>query len=248
MDDWQPVTSGESGARVFRSADGTTFRKAVDITDWESLADERDRIVWAAAHGVPGPVVLDWNRNDVEAELILGAVPGVPADRLSEAAVAAAWPSIVDAVRSLHEIPVDDCPYRRDLETMLALARAVVGRDAVHRDFLADEDRAVPAAALLQRVTRDAAVRRTQELDDLVVCHGDLCLPNILVSDASVSGFVDLGRLGVADRHADLALLLDNTRQTFPRFPARTELARRYPWPVDEQRLQFYLRLDPLTW
>lgn len=40
---------------------------------------------------------------------------------------------------------------------------------------------------------------------DLVVAHGDLCAPNILLQDGSgEAGFLDLGKLGVADRAADL--------------------------------------------
>jgi kanamycin kinase len=41
---------------------------------------------------------------------------------------------------------------------------------------------------------------------DPVVCHGDYCLPNVLIDDWRVSGFVDLGELGVDDRWADLTM------------------------------------------
>ena len=39
---------------------------------------------------------------------------------------------------------------------------------------------------------------------DHVVMHGDYCLPNLILSDARLSGFIDLGNGGVGDRHCDL--------------------------------------------
>jgi kanamycin kinase len=42
--------------------------------------------------------------------------------------------------------------------------------------------------------------------ESLVVCHGDYCLPNVLLEGGDVAGFVDLGELGVADRWWDLAV------------------------------------------
>lgn len=67
-----------------------------------------------------------------------------------------------------------------------------------------------------------------------------------------VSGFIDLGRLGRADRHADLALLLANARETWTdedrALAADAALAERYGVALDHDRLRFYLDLDPLTW
>ena len=42
--------------------------------------------------------------------------------------------------------------------------------------------------------------------EDLVVCHGDFCPPNVLLQRARVTGYVDLGELGAADRWWDVAV------------------------------------------
>ena len=42
--------------------------------------------------------------------------------------------------------------------------------------------------------------------DDLMFSHGDYCLPNILLRDNQVNGFIDFGRAGISDRYNDLAI------------------------------------------
>ncbi|HEY0165565.1 MAG TPA: phosphotransferase [Jatrophihabitans sp.] len=52
-----------------------------------------------------------------------------------------------------------------------------------------------------------AALALPPAIDHLVVCHGDACAPNTLVSaQGRWTGHVDFGSLGVADRWADLAI------------------------------------------
>ena len=42
------------------------------------------------------------------------------------------------------------------------------------------------------------------ELKSKVLLHGDYCLPNIMLNDWKLSGFVDVGSGGVGDRHIDI--------------------------------------------
>ncbi|WP_436791713.1 APH(3'') family aminoglycoside O-phosphotransferase [Yinghuangia sp. YIM S10712] len=252
--DWRPVSAGESGAAVFVGADGARYAKCVSAAHAADLRAERDRVVWLAEQGVPGPRVLDWHSGEAGACLVTGAVSGVPADQVSAADLGVAWGHIADAVRRLHEVPVVRCPFRRDLDTTVALARDVVARDAVNPDFLPVEQQHTPPAELLALLAPQVARRRDQEAADTVVCHGDLCLPNIVLDPQTfeVSGFIDLGRLGLADRYADLALLLANARETWANEEraqaADLAFAERYGITLDHDRLRFYLHLDPLTW
>lgn len=251
---WKPVTSGESGATVLCDTTGSRYAKHVPASGRAELAAERDRVSWLAGTGVACPRVLDWTEDHTGACLITSAVPGVPADTVPPKALAKAWPSITGTVRQLHELSTDDCPFRRDLARMFALAREVVARDAVEPDFLPVEQQGTPPAELLARLEPRLEERLAEEPADTVVCHGDLCLPNIVLDPDTleVSGLIDLGRLGLADRHADLALLLASSRETWPdeteARAADEAFAGRYGHPLDADRLRFYLHLDPLTW
>ncbi len=233
-------------------ADGTRYAKLVPAAGIGDLLDERDRLAWAAQQGVAVPRVLRWTQSDEGACLITSAVPGIPADALDPARALAAWPGIVRAARALHELPTDRCPADRRVDQRIAQAADVVERSAVHREFLRPEHVDADPRELLADLTAQLPLRRAQEARDLAVCHGDLCLPNILVDPGTlaVTGFIDLGRLGRADRHSDLALLLTNAQDTWPAHaPAlAASLPEHYGAPVDPARIRFHLHLDPLTW
>ncbi|WP_106581598.1 APH(3'') family aminoglycoside O-phosphotransferase [Murinocardiopsis flavida] len=251
---WEPVTGGESGAHVFRSADGTRYAKCVPAADAADLAGERDRVAWLAAQGVPGARVLDWHATGADACLVTSAVVGVPADRLPAPALDTAWPRIADAVRRLHDLPVHECPFSYGLADMVATARDVVARGAVHPEFLPVEQQRTPPEELLARIEPQVPHRLAQETAESVVGHGDLCLPNIILDPATleVAGFIDLGRLGRADPYADLALLFATAREAWAddhrAAAAEGAFADLYGIDLDRDRERFYLHLDPLTW
>ncbi|TKK88991.1 aminoglycoside 3'-phosphotransferase [Herbidospora galbida] len=240
-DDWTPVGHGESGARVFRSADGARYAKCGPAAE---LTAERDRLAWLAGHDVPGQRVLDWRTAGDRACLVTSAVDGVPAHQVSPGELERAWQPIAEAVRRLHGLP--GCPFSRDLDWMLARAEDVVARGAVNPDFLPEEQVGTPPPELLARLRPELDLRREQEARDGVVCHGDLTLPNVILDPESltVAGFVDVGRLGRADPHADLVLLFATADEIRPGLP-REGLFGLDP---DPGRLRFYLHLDPLTW
>lgn len=207
---------------------------------------------WLGTRGIPGPVVLDWDVDGADACLVTSAVRGVPADAVPAPELRRAWPSIAEAVRALHAVPAAECPFSRDLARTFALAEDVVARGAVNPEFLPVEQQGTPPDELLARLAED--LDRWLAREELVVCHGDLCLPNIVLDPGTFAfaGFIDLGRLGLADRYADISLLLANSRETWrdedEAVAADNAFAEHYGITLDAARQRFYLHLDPLTW
>lgn len=252
---WQPVVAGESGAAVFRRSDGRVYAKLAPPSQAAALRDERQRNEWASAQGLSVPVVVDWIERDHGNCLVTAALPGVPASELPAEQLLQSWPSIAAQLRRLHQIPADTCPFERPLSALYERAVDVVASGAVNPDFLAVEDLDTPPAQLLARATAELPLRLAQEREQRVVCHGDACLPNFLVDADTLqcTGLLDLGRLGLADPYVDFSLLLANASESWTS-PAQAKAARALLFDThgitapDEDRLAFYLRLDPLTW
>lgn len=170
---------------------------------WEpALSGERDRLRWAALH-LPVPLVLDYGIDEGVEWLVTSGLPGIDAtDASLTADPATLVPILAQGLRTFHQAPAQGCPFDFRLESALRHVRRRVEAGLVdptrdlhpeHLGLAVDE-----ALAVLERT------RPTTE--DLVVCHGDYCLPNALIEGGRVIGYVDLGELGVADRWWDLAV------------------------------------------
>ncbi|MFC7330915.1 APH(3') family aminoglycoside O-phosphotransferase [Marinactinospora rubrisoli] len=243
---WQRVTAGASGAQVWRFSRRRTRYVKLD-TDHAALAAEAERSAWLAEVGIGAPEVLEFDGRDGVYWLVSTAVPG--------RSLAQPWPAhhrapVVAALarfaRHLHDLPIADCPFDRRLAVTVPEAESRVAAGLVDPgDFDAERRGRTPEDLLAEL---HAGV---PESEDLVVCHGDMCLPNVLVDPATLewTGVVDVGRLGVADRHTDLALAGRSLADTDlnPAFGApfaRAFLEHYGGHLVSEERLAFFRLLD----
>ncbi|ADB32381.1 Antimicrobial 3''-kinase [Kribbella flavida DSM 17836] len=244
---WEPAGSGESDTEVFRRGDGAVYAKCAALRGIEELRAERDRVVWLSGTGIPGAEVADWIETDDGACLLTTAVPGIAAVDLPPSSRLKAVEVLAEALRGLHELA--DCPFTRPLAEVVAQATDVVRRGAVNPDFLTDEWRRERPEDLLAQIQADRPYADAQAAHDLVVCHGDPCLPNVLLDPGTleITGFIDVGRLGLADRYADLALTTAQLGDEWDLDPASFHAAYGLDAP-DQRRLVFYRLLDSLSW
>ncbi|MBQ2667724.1 MAG: aminoglycoside 3'-phosphotransferase [Clostridia bacterium] len=48
-----------------------------------------------------------------------------------------------------------------------------------------------------------------------VLSHGDYCLPNLLLQDGQISGYIDIGGIGIADRYSDIVDCWNSLKNNF---------------------------------
>lgn len=245
------VTHGRSDTVVRRSPDGRCYAKsATSEPAKEELVAERDRLIWLCEAGLETAVVAEWYDGGDTWTMVTTTVPGIPASEVPPYATARATSSIAMYLTDLHDLDVDECPFDRRLEVTLPAAAEHVAAGLVDEtDF--DLSRLGRTAPELLEELHDGALRASLEEDiDLVVCHGDYCLPNVIVDPETydVTGVVDVGRLGVADCHADLALMTRSmaARHLNPQYglECAQRLLATYPVEADPWRLDYYRLLD----
>lgn len=248
--DWEQVTTGRSGADVRRSPDGGAYAKSGAGIVRRELVDEHERLDWLADTDLPCAEVLDWVDDGDTATLTTRTVPGVPMSELPPEPVADAVASLGHFLKRLHDRPRETCPFERWLAVTVPIARVRVDRGEVDEGDLDDERAGLSAQALLDDLVDRRPRAEELEVADLVVCHGDACLPNFLVDPESldVTGMIDVHRLGVADRHLDLALVTrsisDTTLNPAYGSAAAEAVLAAYGRPADPWRIDFYRLLD----
>jgi kanamycin kinase len=189
------------------------------------LVAEAERLRWAA-QWVDVPRVLD---ADAEGRwLVTAAIHGLSAVHPSWVArpITAAR-AIGRGLRILHDaLPVADCPF--DWSVAARIREAEEAGTAV-----------------------SAGLRFAPPIDRLVVAHADACVPNTLLdADGGYLAHVDLGRLGVADRWADLAVATYSLAWNYvppDGVDLEAELLDAYGVARDDERIHYYRALWDAT-
>jgi kanamycin kinase len=206
------------------------------------LRGEAVRMRWARRNRLPVPEVVAACAAGQAEWLLTEALPGrsgVARELLADPK--ALVPVLAEGLRRFHQAPVGECSFPFGIEVALAeVGRRVRAGLVTTADLHAEHAYLSPAAAL------DELERSRPDSEDLVVCHGDYCLPNVLISGGAATGFVDLGRLGVADRWLDIAL--GSWSATWNLGPGWEDLFfASYGVARDDRRIAFYRLLYDVT-
>lgn len=223
----------------FARPDGEPCYLKVD----RNLGRELDRLRWLVGR-LSVPSVIAWTEAaGGEGWLVTKAIPGAPASSLA-ADGGADWliDLLADALRLVHSLPVEECPFDTTTERLIATAEDRVRRGSSKRVW----DR-VRGAWLSASAAFEELMARRPASGGLVVVHGDYCLPNVLVADRQVSSYLDVGNLGRGDPCIDLAACEYSGRRNLGRQWDGQRFFRRYGFSPDPTTLRWFSLLSELS-
>lgn len=99
---------------------------------------------------------------------------------------------LADGLHRIHALVTTNCPFDRRATSVIARSWERVGSDGLTEAEL-DE--------LQQGLSKLNGIELPDE--DLVLTHGDYCLPNVMVDGRILAGFIDWGYAGLGDRYRD---------------------------------------------
>ena len=242
--DIRVIEIGCSSSHVYRlsNADQTFYLKTQSATAEPSFAHEAAILEWLRER-LPVPEVLEFFSGTEHEYLVLSEVPGdncVDAMALLDHGQIARL--LAAGLRMIHGVDIADCPFDERIAAKLKNARYNVEHRLVDESDFDPE----PLGTMTAQEVLDQLERKRPAEPDLVFNHGDYCLPNILLQNSEISGFIDLSRAGVADRYNDLAIASRSVRYNLG--PEFEDLFFEYYEldQVDEDKIAYYRMMDEL--
>ena len=117
---------------------------------------------------------------------------------------------LAEGLQLLWRVDTTSCPVKITLDDRLRIARYRVTSGLVNTSVWVEYNKFANPEALLQHLL----VARPKE-EDYVIVQGDYCLPNIFLDEQGISGFIDFGRAGIAERYQDIALCIRTINHNF---------------------------------
>ena len=223
---------------VATAANAPAFLKVGTGDAAAGIDKEVGRLRWVG-RSVPSPEILHYSSEGGTSFLLLSAIDGVPSHEAIETIGAGCVVQVLaDGLRRIHSGPIEGCPFDSVLEEELAESARRVAEGLIDEtSFVAATGRR-PSEHLAEVLSNSGVVR------DLVFTHGDYALPNVITKDASLSGVLDWGTAGIADRHRDfmcieMSIRRNCGREWIPRFYEAYGYSQ-----VDTERIRFYSDLD----
>ncbi len=193
---------GWSSASVylFHKGDNAFYLK---INKSSELIRERDIMIWLKGK-VPVPQVKYFGEKNNLYYLLMTASEGHMSCDFSEDIVRESYENTVrllaDGILMLQSIDITDCPFVNTLDIMLKDALFNIEYGLVDMEDFEDGNEFTTPMELYNYLIQN------KPTEENCFCHGDYCLPNIFIDDNKVTGFIDLGSSGIADKWQDIAL------------------------------------------
>lgn len=241
---------GFSGDAVYLLEEGYQGKDVVvKISSRDEVRFEGENLQWLF-NQVRVPKIYEIGKIENQNYLIMEKLPG---RMLQEAFVDWKVEDVIceyaRAIRRFHEIPLGKIPHNHGVEQKIQEAKENIDKKVVKTQYFEPEFQNMSALEVYQLMLQ----YRPKE-EDIVISHGDVCMPNMILNENAEIGYIDVVQMGTNDRHLDIAIGLRSLRYNLALYSY--ELTKEYIdlfkkaygiEKLDRDKIMFYILLDELT-
>lgn len=234
--------NGYSNDEVFYAQKnaGNFYLKIKKKGAFRGLAYEVRVLEWLAGK-IPAPTAVLYECDGEYEFLVMSEIAGEPpfSERFRKDRLASVR-ELARALRLIHQVDIRDCALVQDLDFVLNAARERVLSGKVDEGRFEGKYSGLTCNELFSILDQ-----KDKPSQDLVFTHGDFCLPNILLVDQKLTGVIDWGNAGIADRYQDLALVYRSLKYNqFSEAEIDAFFEAYGISEIDPSKIEYYILLD----
>jgi aminoglycoside phosphotransferase len=233
--------TGYSNTNVYKcsSAQETLYLKYGSKNS--GLKNEYENLLWLQGK-IPVPEVIEWYFDTHNEYLITAEIKGKTlCDEYYLKNPSLAISIMAEGNKIFHSINLNDCPINNNLDIKLETAKFNINNNLVDITDWENENEFASPNELLEYL-----VENKPKNEELVFTHGDYCLPNILGDRNKLTGFIDVGSGGIADKWQDIAIGIRSIRYNFNTKEYDEAFLEKIGIENDPEKMKYYILLDEL--
>lgn len=197
---FQPDNTGLSGSSVY-----LFDNQVLKIQEDNAEAENEYIIMEWLKDKLPAPKVLAREKTEGKSYLLMTRIKGKMScddEYMSNPAYLSYL--LAKALKQLWQTDITNCPCTWNIDRKLEIAKYRIDNNMVDTDNAQEDTYGENGFASPHELYQWLLANKP--LEDLVLSHGDFTLPNVLFEGASLKGYIDLGKMGAADKWCDIAL------------------------------------------
>lgn len=236
-------TEGMSPAQVYKLA-GENENIYLKMTDSRyngttyDVEREKDIMLWLKGK-LPVPKVLYFEQYGGWNFLLMSEIDGAMYLEEKPTKIVELY---VECIKLLQSIDISDCPFNNNTDNRLAELDYLLNNNLADINF---ENWEEDTPFIEPRELYDF-LKANKPKEELTFSHGDLGDSNILVRDNKISGFIDLGRSGKADKWYDIAFCVRSIRDDFGEEKYVKLFFDLLGIEPDWEKIKYYILLDEM--
>lgn len=215
------------------------YLKIASYEDNINLHLESEKLKWMKDK-LPVPEVIHYSKDKKHEFLLISETQGKSShflDREDQKKGVVAL--LARGLLQIHSLDISECPYDNSLFFQMEYVNKRIENGLVDEQLFDPIRKGRTTNSIYEEL-----MSTKPQSEDLVFTHGDYCLPNIIINNNNISGFIDFGLGGISDRYLDIGICARSITYNFGEKWIPVFLKEYGLKEIDKEKIHFYQLLD----